>query len=72
MCKNALTKPHKFEVNSTKSGSLTRFEFFFRTRNGQSRKIKYFLDNVTDLSQNGLGYIFLIYIFLQEEYLYYS
>ena len=24
--KNALTKPHKFEVNSTKSRSLTHFE----------------------------------------------
>jgi hypothetical protein len=26
--KNAMTKPHKFEVNSTQSGSLTNFEFF--------------------------------------------
>ena len=25
--KNAMTKPHKFEVNSTKSRSLTHFEF---------------------------------------------
>ena len=27
--KNAMTKPHKFEVNSTQSRSLTHFEFFF-------------------------------------------
>jgi hypothetical protein len=24
-----MIKPHNFEVNSTKSGSLTRFEIFF-------------------------------------------
>jgi hypothetical protein len=27
--KNALTKSHKLDVNSTKSGSLTHFEIFF-------------------------------------------
>jgi hypothetical protein len=37
-----MTKPHKFEVNSTESGSLTYYEFFLDS-DGQSRKIKYFL-----------------------------
>jgi hypothetical protein len=36
-----MTKPHKFEVNSTKPGSLTHLIFVW-TINGQSRKIKYF------------------------------
>jgi hypothetical protein len=35
-----MTKPHKCEVNSAKSGSLRPFEFVFWTRNGQSQKIK--------------------------------
>jgi hypothetical protein len=28
--KNAMTNPHDYEVNSTKSGSLTSFAFYFR------------------------------------------
>jgi hypothetical protein len=30
-----MSKPHKYEVNPILSGSLTHFEFFFWTRNGQ-------------------------------------
>jgi hypothetical protein len=52
-----MTKPHKIEVNTTKSGSLTHFDFFW-TRNGQSRKIKYFLRVfLSEDSKNSIQYL---------------